>query len=235
MVPNSSQKHDLLTDAFDALASLDQLDGGITLVVRCPGYCVKSDFKAVEDITIDTYITPYEIFINHSGIQAHVALLVQKFAADVVIPHLHRFTKRRMEEGIQEVVWRPPHGKKFSAKGPDHLPPFEQRGSGYLRCHCFPAGALKRDIALSNAPLASKRTKVTRAVKKETAEDDDDGVVYMGSTTITQTEGTSSHGSGWQSASRAGALTRKAHQSNVPVKAVWADLGARSTKVTKDG
>ena len=72
-------------------------------MVRCPGYSVEPDFKAVEDITVDTYITPYEIFINHSGIQGHVALLVQKFAADIVVPHLHRFTKRCADRDIPDI------------------------------------------------------------------------------------------------------------------------------------
>ena len=61
-------------------------------------------------------------------------------------------------------------------------------------------------MASFNFPLPSKRTKVpvTRTtVKKETEEDDDDGVIYMGSTAFTQINGPSSLGSGWQSASRA--------------------------------
>ena len=185
-------------------------------MVRCPGYCIKPGFKAVEDITIDTYITPHEIFINQAGIQAHVVLLVQKFAADVVVPHLHHFMEWCMEADIPDVqcphsYWihsrqsnsfniSIAHRKKFSAKGPNHLPPFEEPENGHLRCHCFPAGTLKRDRAAYNfnPPLASKRTKVTCVVKQET-EEDDDSVVYTGST--------SSYNSRWQSASHAGVLS----------------------------
>ena len=84
------------------------------------------------------------------------------------------------------------HGKKLSAKAPNHM-----------RCHFFPVGTLKRDMASFNFPLLSKRAKVTRTVKKEMEEDDDDGVVYMGSTPFTQINSTSSLRSGWQSASHA--------------------------------
>ncbi|KAF8344862.1 hypothetical protein F5887DRAFT_1075057 [Amanita rubescens] len=195
--------HETLADAMDTLASLDRLDGGITLMVRCPGYCVESGFKAVEDITVDAYISPHEVYVGRSGIQEHVALLVQKFATDVVVPHLHRFTERCMEEGVPDVQ-HPTHGKKFSAQGPNHLPPFEGPGSGHVRCHCFPAATLSRDIAAYKLPLTSKRNKVPRAVKREA--EDNDGVVYMG-TTIAQTDTASLTSSGWPSASSAASLS----------------------------
>jgi hypothetical protein len=66
-------------------------------MVRCPGYSVEPDFKAVEDITIDTFISPREVAVNCSRIQEHVALVVQSFATDIVVPHLHRFTQRCLE------------------------------------------------------------------------------------------------------------------------------------------
>lgn len=72
-------------------------------MVRCPGYSVEPGFKAVEDITIDTYVTPREVYINRSRVQEHVALLVQNFAMDVVIPHLHHFTERCLKEGVPDV------------------------------------------------------------------------------------------------------------------------------------
>jgi len=72
-------------------------------MVRCPGYSVKPGFKAVEDITINTYVTPCEVYINHSKVQEHVALLVQNFAMDVVVSHLHHFTERFLKEGVPDV------------------------------------------------------------------------------------------------------------------------------------
>jgi hypothetical protein len=76
-------------------------------MVRCPGYSVAPGFKAVEDVTIDTYISPREVSLNHARIQEHVALIVQRFATNIVVPHLHRFTKRCFEEGIGTTVQRP--------------------------------------------------------------------------------------------------------------------------------
>lgn len=76
-------------------------------MVRCPGYSVEPNFKAVEDITIDTYISPREVSVNRSGVQEHVALIVQRFATDIVVPHLHRFTQRCIEGDIGTTVHRP--------------------------------------------------------------------------------------------------------------------------------
>ncbi|KAF8333786.1 hypothetical protein F5887DRAFT_1074593 [Amanita rubescens] len=167
--------HDTLADAFDAISTLDRLDGGITLMVRCPGYPVEPRFKAVEDVTIDTYISPREVSLNHAGIQEHVALIVQRFATNIVVPHLHRFTKRCFEGGIGTTVQCPLHGRKFSPEGPNHLPPFEEPGIGYVRCRCFPAGTLNRDIAARKPLPASKRVQVPHPVKKEEDDADSDG------------------------------------------------------------
>ncbi len=76
-------------------------------MVRCPGYSVEPNFKAVEDITIDTYISPREVSVDHSRVQEHVALIVQRFAMDIVVPHLHRFMQRCIEGDIGTTVHRP--------------------------------------------------------------------------------------------------------------------------------
>ena len=53
---------------------LDRIDGGVSLLLRTPGYCVAPNVR-VEDITIDTYISPHEIKFNGPHMQEKVALL----------------------------------------------------------------------------------------------------------------------------------------------------------------
>ena len=72
------------------------------MLLRTPGYCVTPNAR-VEDITIDTYISPHEIKFNGPQIQEKVALLIQQFGTDIALPHLHCFTGRCQDEGIPEV------------------------------------------------------------------------------------------------------------------------------------
>jgi hypothetical protein len=81
---------------------LDQIDGGISLLLRTPGYCVSSNVH-VEDVTIDTYISPHEIHFNGPRTQEKVALLVQQFGMDIALPHLCCFTGQCQDKGITEV------------------------------------------------------------------------------------------------------------------------------------
>jgi len=104
------------------------------------------------------------------------------------------------------------NGKNFSTEGANHLPQFEEPGSGYVRCLCSPAATLMRDIEAYKFMLASKRNKGSRAVKKKTDEESD-SVIYMG--TMSTWANTSLNGSGWTSASRAGLSSEYYCTSNV--------------------
>ena len=81
---------------------LDRIDGGVSLLLRTPGYCVAPNAR-VEEITINTYISPHEIKFNGPHMQEKVALLIQQFGTDIGLPHLHCFTKRCEDEGIPKV------------------------------------------------------------------------------------------------------------------------------------
>ena len=49
----------------------------------------------MQKISIDTYISPQEVGLSVGGaaIQEKVALLIQQFGEDIVLPHLRRFTE----------------------------------------------------------------------------------------------------------------------------------------------
>ncbi|KAI6029377.1 hypothetical protein BKA83DRAFT_4013971, partial [Pisolithus microcarpus] len=47
----------LLGDVFDAITLQDHLDGGLSVLVRCPG----SDTISAEELAVDVYVTPREI------------------------------------------------------------------------------------------------------------------------------------------------------------------------------
>lgn len=78
-------------------ATLDRADGGITLILRCPGQQPTS----VEDLTVDTYISPRELNEGSKDLTKHIALIIQAFGADVALPYLQRFTKRCLAEQIE--------------------------------------------------------------------------------------------------------------------------------------
>jgi hypothetical protein len=78
-------------------ATLDKADGGITLVLRCPGQRATS----VEDLTVDTYISPRELKEGGKELSKHIALIIQAFGADITLPYLHRFAKQCLTEQIE--------------------------------------------------------------------------------------------------------------------------------------
>jgi len=66
--------------------------------MRCPGYKAPKDIT-VENVTVDIYASPREL--GEAGeISKHVAILVQTFGQDFVLPHLRRFAARCRTENI---------------------------------------------------------------------------------------------------------------------------------------
>ncbi|KAG0699293.1 hypothetical protein DFH29DRAFT_1002076 [Suillus ampliporus] len=50
----------LLQDVFDSIAMQDHLDGGITVLIRCPGF--KADATpSLEEVVVDLYVTLWEL------------------------------------------------------------------------------------------------------------------------------------------------------------------------------
>ena len=84
------------------LATLDRIDGGISILLHCPGYPVPTDIM-VENISIDLYVTPREA--NALENAKHIAYLVQSFGENLVHPHLLCFTHRHLTEGKPSTLY----------------------------------------------------------------------------------------------------------------------------------
>jgi hypothetical protein len=78
---------------------LDNIDGGLTVLLRCPGYSVQGDLAA-EKITVDTYVSPRELKEGGKEMGKQVALMLQAFGAELAVPHLRRFYARCTVEGL---------------------------------------------------------------------------------------------------------------------------------------
>ncbi|KAF8834719.1 hypothetical protein BDN67DRAFT_1016222 [Paxillus ammoniavirescens] len=69
-----------LSDVFDAIAMQDCLDGGISILIRCPGSEASQDLTP-EKITVDLYVTPREL-VRNERISGDMAVLGQAFCQD---------------------------------------------------------------------------------------------------------------------------------------------------------
>ncbi|KAF8130813.1 hypothetical protein EV363DRAFT_1132527, partial [Boletus edulis] len=87
-----------IQDIYDAITMQDRLDGGISVLIRCPGFETKSNI-APEDVVMDLYVTPRELRLNER-VGGDTAILVQAFCQEFAIPHLQRFAQRCKMESI---------------------------------------------------------------------------------------------------------------------------------------
>lgn len=87
------------TDEEMQATTLDLIDGGISVILRCPGHPTAP--VSLENLTVDIYVTPRELTEGGKQISERVALLVQEFGANIALPHLHRFQKLCSMEGIK--------------------------------------------------------------------------------------------------------------------------------------
>jgi len=76
------------------------LDGGITVMLHCPGYPVDPRFT-IEDLSVDVYATSRELSVP--GLSEQLAILVQLFGELVAEAHLKRFMHRLRAEGNPEI------------------------------------------------------------------------------------------------------------------------------------
>lgn len=82
------------------IAMQDHLDGGISILIRCPGF--KADTTpSPEDMALDLYVTPHELQESSARIGGGVAILVQAFCEEFVVPHAEHFMKCCRIEGIE--------------------------------------------------------------------------------------------------------------------------------------
>ncbi|KAG6904242.1 hypothetical protein DXG01_011512, partial [Tephrocybe rancida] len=90
---------DMRDDLFDASVVLDRLDGGISLILRCPGFVLDRPIQA-DDLTVDVLFSPRETTESGKELSKFLALTVQAFAHDCVVPYLHRFAQRCIQESV---------------------------------------------------------------------------------------------------------------------------------------
>jgi hypothetical protein len=88
-----------MTGEHCKVTAQDRLDGGISLLIRCPGSAATA-VLAPEHMSVDLYITPRELDNCPKVIGGDTSCLVQAFAENYAIPHLQRFTERCRAEGV---------------------------------------------------------------------------------------------------------------------------------------
>ncbi|KAG1801746.1 uncharacterized protein BJ212DRAFT_1487638 [Suillus subaureus] len=67
-----------LEDVFDVLCMQDRLDGGISLLIHCPGSQV-TDSLTAEHIAVNVYVTPHELHKFPEQVGGDISLFVQGF------------------------------------------------------------------------------------------------------------------------------------------------------------
>ncbi|KAG0698744.1 hypothetical protein DFH29DRAFT_877813 [Suillus ampliporus] len=137
----------LLQDVFDSIAMQDHLDGGITVLIRCPGF--KADATpSLEEVVVNLYVTLWELQESYAQIGGDVTVLVQAFCEEFVIPHMEHFMKHCRIEGI-----KPPHrftSTRINLTGPPHLPPPSVATGACIKCSGYPKESFERDLSFGS-------------------------------------------------------------------------------------
>jgi hypothetical protein len=88
---------------FAQIMTLNNIDGGLTLLLCCPGHSIQGDLAA-EKIMVDTYISPRELKEGGKEMSKQVALILQAFGAELAMPHLRCFHACCNVEGLNAAV-----------------------------------------------------------------------------------------------------------------------------------
>ncbi|KAG6875862.1 hypothetical protein C0992_001988 [Termitomyces sp. T32_za158] len=134
-------------DMFDSITAMDVVDGGISILLRCPGF-IPSPNMTSDKLTVDLFVSPREVAEGGKELSKHLALLVQAFGVDIALPYLQRFSDRCGKEDVNAPK-APANGKYLIVDGPSHLP--QAKLEGYFRCRCQPgrASALAQKMAFA--------------------------------------------------------------------------------------
>ncbi|KIK35331.1 hypothetical protein CY34DRAFT_96298 [Suillus luteus UH-Slu-Lm8-n1] len=134
-----------LQDVFDAIVTQDRLDGGISLLIRCPGSEATATLLP-EHISLDLYITPRELRETPERLGGDVSVLAQAFGEEFAIPHLQRCQ-------IEGVV--PPRhypASQVNPAAPPHLPaPIVPTGA-HIHCSARPSKQFQHDLQVNLEP-----------------------------------------------------------------------------------
>ncbi|KAG6904734.1 hypothetical protein DXG01_007559, partial [Tephrocybe rancida] len=146
-------------------AALDRLDGGISLLLHCPGFDVGHKIQA-DDITVDVLFSPHEHMEGGKELSKFLALVVQGFMSEVALPYLQQFTLHCTEEGVTPPA-APVAGKALNMVTA-YLPKPELPGGFHLRCRCRKGQTheLAQDITVEGRFLPASNPVRTPTVKR---------------------------------------------------------------------
>ena len=75
----------------------DRIDGGLTMLMRAPGYWIDETTR-VEDLVVDVYFTPRKVLEGGDQLKSDLAIFVQTFGQDLLMPYLHRLKSHAKAE-----------------------------------------------------------------------------------------------------------------------------------------
>lgn len=87
------------------MATLDRIDGGITVFLHCQGFNPNEPMDP-ENITVDVYVSPRELKEDEANIEEHVAHIVQDFGCKIAMPHLFRYRNRCTIDNVKPLQTR---------------------------------------------------------------------------------------------------------------------------------
>ena len=88
----------------------DHIDGGLTLLLHCPGYKPEKD-PCPHEIPLEVYVTPRELEEGGLAFSLNVAKVVQLFGEQFAPFHLRRFHEHCDVEGLDDAPPLPPFGR----------------------------------------------------------------------------------------------------------------------------
>ncbi|KIM50957.1 hypothetical protein SCLCIDRAFT_33861 [Scleroderma citrinum Foug A] len=127
-----------LSNVFDVITLQDRLDGGISLLIRCPGSEPLSNLAA-EKITLDICVTPHKLVCN-KHVSGDTAMLVQAFSQEFALPHLQHFAEQCKIESIEAPKPRL-LAEPIDLNGQNHLPTFLSPVASRIQCTACSAEA----------------------------------------------------------------------------------------------
>ncbi|KAG6372660.1 hypothetical protein JVT61DRAFT_7412 [Boletus reticuloceps] len=160
-------------NVLDAITMQDCLDGGISILVHCPGMD-STQISSAEQITVDLYITPREL-VRNDRLKGDAAVLVQAFCQEFAFPHLWRFMSCCNIEQITPPSLLPV--ECINIHSPPYLPHPMSPVSSHIACNAVQApvsgvaakSALVQEAVVLNTTPKKTSTSVpsaTRAIRQ---------------------------------------------------------------------
>jgi len=82
------------------ITMLDRIDAGFSVLLHVPGFLTPGTSLTLDNITVHAYLSPRELDHNRQALESPIARIVQIFAEDIALPHVHRARNYRARSGI---------------------------------------------------------------------------------------------------------------------------------------